>query len=145
MMDALLLLNVASTLFMVGLIWFVQIVHYPLFDNVAKASFADYELRHSRLTSRVVIPPMLIELGTTIWLVVEAPPAVPAAAAWFGMLLLAIVWTSTFALQVPQHKALLAGFTRRTHTMLVATNWIRTIASSLRGIVVMWMLNRCLA
>ena len=37
MMDALLLLNVASTLFMVGLIWFVQIVHYPLFDNVAKA------------------------------------------------------------------------------------------------------------
>lgn len=31
-----LLANVVSTLFMVGLIWMVQIVHYPLFDDVGQ-------------------------------------------------------------------------------------------------------------
>lgn len=30
----LLLLNLASALFMTGLIWFVQVVHYPLFERI---------------------------------------------------------------------------------------------------------------
>lgn len=37
-------------LFIKGLIWFVQIVHYPLFDRVKKADFAGYEQQHVRKT-----------------------------------------------------------------------------------------------
>ena len=37
-----LLANVASTLILVGLIWFVQVVHYPQFERVGSAAFADY-------------------------------------------------------------------------------------------------------
>ena len=32
----LLLLHAAATLFMTGLIWFVQVVHYPLFARVGE-------------------------------------------------------------------------------------------------------------
>ena len=33
------LLQLASTLAMVGLIWFVQVVHYPLFEKVGAGGF----------------------------------------------------------------------------------------------------------
>ena len=57
-----LLVNVVMTCFMTGLIWFVQIVHYPLFNRVAKSSFNDYHKMHVMFTGRVVIFPMLLEL-----------------------------------------------------------------------------------
>ena len=34
-----LIIHAAATWFMVGLIWFVQIVHYPMFANVGRDSF----------------------------------------------------------------------------------------------------------
>ena len=43
--------NVGSTLFMTGLIWFVQIVHYPLMGMVPKSEFQKYALAHQRRTT----------------------------------------------------------------------------------------------
>jgi hypothetical protein len=56
-----LLANLAATLFMVGVIWFVQVVHYPLFSRVGSEKFSLYPKAHSRLTTYVVGPPMLVE------------------------------------------------------------------------------------
>ncbi|MDP9439422.1 MAG: hypothetical protein M3P49_11875, partial [Actinomycetota bacterium] len=70
-MQLVLLVHVGATLFMVGLIWFVQIVHYPLFASVGRGGFAEYSRAHSRLTGLVVGPPMLIEAGTAVALVVR--------------------------------------------------------------------------
>jgi hypothetical protein len=47
-----LLLNAGTTIFMTGLVWFVQIVHYPLFKDVGQDKFKHYEAQHSNLTSR---------------------------------------------------------------------------------------------
>jgi hypothetical protein len=45
MVKLVLLANLAATFFMVGLIWFVQIVHYPLFGQVGRDRVrAGYEL-----------------------------------------------------------------------------------------------------
>ena len=46
---------------MVGIVWFVQMVHLPLFAKVHWEGFALYSETHSRLASYVVGPPMLIE------------------------------------------------------------------------------------
>ena len=53
--------HITATLYMTGLIWFVQIVHYPLFSRVGNAEFPAYEQRHTVLTTWVVGPPMLVE------------------------------------------------------------------------------------
>ena len=45
-----LLLNFASTWAMVGLIWLIQIVHYPLFSRVGADQFKLYEQEHQRLS-----------------------------------------------------------------------------------------------
>ncbi len=52
-----------ATCAMAGLIWFVQIVHYPLFGAVPPAAFARYENLNTQLTNRVVAPTMGIELS----------------------------------------------------------------------------------
>jgi hypothetical protein len=133
------LLNLAATLYMVGVIWFVQIVHYPLFGRVGEASFRAYASEHSRLTTYVVGPPMLAEAGTALLLVPLRPPGVPLWAALLGLALVGVIWTSTALLQVPRHSAFASGFDRSAWRGLVATNWVRTAAWSARGVLVLWM------
>jgi hypothetical protein len=55
-----LLAHLAVTLFMVGMIWFVKVVHYPLFAKVGPEGFTLYSKAHSHLTGYAVGPPMLI-------------------------------------------------------------------------------------
>lgn len=138
-MEYLLLAHLAATIFMVGLIWFVQIVHYPLFARVGEEGFQPYSEAHSRLTSYVVGPPMLLEAGTTLLLVFLRPDGVPLYLAVAGLALVVTIWLSTALLQVPRHTALGSGFDRSQWRVLVGTNWIRTAAWSARGLVVLWM------
>ncbi|NIP85737.1 MAG: hypothetical protein GTO03_09310, partial [Planctomycetales bacterium] len=69
----LLLIQLATTLMMAGLIWFVQIVHYPLFAAVGEGEFPAFERKHQRLTTCVVAPLMLAELATAAGLVYWRP------------------------------------------------------------------------
>ena len=140
----LLLIHAAATWFMTGLVWFVQVVHYPLFAGVGAAEFARYAQSHSQRTTWVVMPVMLIELAATVALLLTPPAAraaVPVWMTWAGAGLLAIVWLSTFLLQVPRHEELAAGFQVAAHSRLVATNWIRTAAWTGRGILSLLMLK----
>ncbi|MEM6853128.1 MAG: hypothetical protein AAF593_01840 [Planctomycetota bacterium] len=146
MLNTFLLANVAATLYMVGLIWMVQIVHYPLFDGVGVAEFAAYEARHTRGMTGIVLPPMLVELVTAIGLVVllsqgtSQPAVLPVWMAWTGLGLVLFLWAVTFVVSVPQHAKLAEGFDPRAYRLLVDTNWLRTAAWTLRGGLVVWML-----
>jgi hypothetical protein len=139
-----LLAHLAATLFMVGVIWFVQVVHYPLFSRVGPEKFSLYSEAHSRLTTYVVGPPMLVEAATALLLVFWRPDGVSLAAALIGLSLLAVVWLSTALLQVPRHTALGSGFDRRAWSGLVLSNWVRTVAWSARGVLVLWMATRAI-
>ncbi|MDA0659374.1 MAG: hypothetical protein O2931_13845 [Planctomycetota bacterium] len=133
------LAHVASSLYMVGLIWFVQVVHYPLFDSVGNREFPSYEQRHTALTTWVVAPPMLIEGTTAVLLVLFRPSSVPEWSAWLGLALLGVSWLSTAFIQVPCHELLSKVFESNVHQRLVLTNWLRTAAWSLHGALVLWM------
>ncbi len=127
--------HLAATIFLTGLIWVIQVVHYPLLGHGAGDGFVELHRRHTRRISLVVVPPMLVELATAIWLVARPPSAVPTALPWIGLSLLGVVWLSTFALQVPEHNKLKTGFDQGAHQRLVRSNWIRTAAWSLRAAV----------
>jgi hypothetical protein len=120
---------------MVGLIWFVQVVHYPLFGRVGDAAFVAYEREHTNLTGYVVIPFMLLELASALYLLADRPAWMPLTAAWASLVLVGVAWLSTFALSVPQHEVLMGGFDARAHGLLVATNWFRTGAWTARGVL----------
>lgn len=135
----LLLTNLASTLFMTGVIWFVQVVHYPLFASTDGAEFRAYEQRHTALTTWVVAPPMLIESASAVLLFWFRPTGATTWQLSLGLALTAAIWLSTAIVQVPCHEALSRGFDSVLHQRLVRTNWVRTAAWSLRGLLVLWM------
>ncbi|MEM6459709.1 MAG: hypothetical protein AAF710_10005 [Planctomycetota bacterium] len=130
---AILLVHAAATWFMAGLIWFVQVVHYPLFAAVGGSGYVDYQAGHMRRTTFVVLPAMFIELGTAVALVFFDDPPWPAAWGLLGLLLVAAVWAVTFAVSVPAHRRLERGFDPAAHRRLVVTNWIRTALWSARA------------
>ena len=145
MSRTLLLVQIASTLVLVGLIWTIQLVHYPLFDRVDAERFEDFHRQHSQRISWLVVPLMLAEAATAALLLVWRPAAVPAPSAWLGAVLLAVVWLSTALLQVPQHGVLGDGFDAGAHRLLVTSNWLRTAAWSARGALVTWWTARLVA
>ncbi len=140
----LLLAQVAATWALVGVIWFVQLAHYPLFARVSRQGSAAYHCENQRRTTWVVGPLMLIEAGTALALFGSRPTAVPLGAVWFGLILLVAVWLSTAFLQVPAHGKLAEGFDAAAVRRLVAGNWLRTLLWTSRGALVGWMMLRAL-
>jgi len=122
---ALLLVHLAATWYMVGLIWFVQMVHYPLLAWVGESASVAYQREHMRRTTWVVLPPMVVEAFSALILVLNGP--------------LGVTWGSTFLIQVPCHEKLAQGFQREMHAKLVRTNWIRTLGWSVRGLLALGM------
>jgi hypothetical protein len=132
--------QLAATWTMVGVIWFVQVVHYPLFALVGPEGFADYERAHRWRTSFVVGPPMAVEAVTAIILVLDPPAGLDRTLALVGLGLLVVVHASTVGLQVPAHERLAGGFDPDVARRLVRSNWVRTIGWSARGVLCVAML-----
>ncbi|MDG1873255.1 MAG: hypothetical protein P8J27_05050 [Mariniblastus sp.] len=139
-----LLANVASTLFLVGLIWMVQIVHYPLFDDVGDTNYTRYQKRHQNNITYIVGPVMLIEIATAILLAFYPIDGLSRSVIYLGIGLVVLIWLSTAFIQVPCHEKLVKGFDPDAYKRLVQSNWIRTVAWTARGVIVTWMLVRLL-
>ena len=139
LVDLLFWIHVGATLYMVGLIWFVQVVHYPLFAYIGSAEFQAYEKRHTGWITWIVGPPMLIEGITACGLTWYGPPELITWSWWINLALLAVLWLSTALVQMPCHRRLSRGFDSVVHRRLVSTNWLRTSAWSARGFLLLWM------
>ena len=143
-MSLLLLSCLFSTFAMTGLIWLIQMVSYPLLARVGPDRFADYEQAHCRRISFVVLPLMLTELVTSLALAIRVPVELSADEAQQGLrvaaVLAVLIWVSTFALQVPAHHRLEAGFDQKTWQFLVRSNWIRTMLWTARSAILIWLL-----
>lgn len=127
---------------MTGLVWFVQVVHYPLFAYV-EGDFVRYEQLHTVRTGWVVAPVMLAELGSSILLVLN-PRFMTRTEASIGLALVIALWVSTWALQVPQHTTLSQGYDAAAQRFLVSSNWLRTLLWSVRSGLLLYWLGRAL-
>jgi Na+/H+ antiporter NhaC len=139
-MSRLLLFNSACSLYMTGIIWFVQVVHYPLFERVGTPNFAIYANEHANRTTLIVAPAMLLELATSILLLIQRPPGVPAVMLWVLAAMNIGVFASTFFVQVPLHNELQKGFHAEAIRTLAASNWVRTLLWTLRSTGLCWAL-----
>ena len=143
-MKLLFLANLLATIFMTGVIWIVQVVHYPLFAKVGDELFRSYHVDHNVLITYIVLPAMLIEAGTAAFFILERPSTVTPLEAWIGLILVGVAWGTTFFFSVPQHNILASGFDPQAHRTLVSTNWIRTLAWSARSILIGWQVYKLL-
>lgn len=136
------LAHLAATLFMVGLIWFVQMVHYPLFSATGSTEFVGYHAEHMRWAPRVVIGPMLAEMGTGLVLLWRQPTGMRRTPFCLGFVLLLVIWLSTAFWQWPQHAVLEKGLENEAYRFLVLSNWMRTVCWSLRACLLLYLLGK---
>jgi hypothetical protein len=130
MTDSILLCHAAATWFMVGVITFVQVVHYPMFGQYDRDRFPTIMAEHQRRTTRVVIGPMIIELATGLWLLIDTTVIIAVAVG-----LLVPIWMLTIFVLVPLHESLAnKGFTATNHAALIKWNRLRMIIWWLRAV-----------
>lgn len=114
---------------MAGIAWFVQVVHYPLFEKVGRESFKEYLKGHSKLATFLIAPLMTIEAYTGGILLYQNPKN-----SYFiiGFFIIVLIWASTFLIQVPKHNILEKGFDQLAYKELVLSNYIRTLLWTVR-------------
>jgi hypothetical protein len=137
----LLLASTASSLFMMGLIWVIQRVHYPLFRLADPARFPEFHAAHSFHITTIVGPVMGLELLSS-WAFVALASVEERAWAMAGALLVIVAWGVTALCSVPAHAKLSAGFDDTAHATLVTTNWLRTVAWSAHAAINVYLVHR---
>ena len=132
-MDFLFFLNVISAFLLTGIIWTIQIVHYPSFHYIDKLSFKNFHNFHERRISIIVMPLMIIELITSIALYIHNMWSIVFT---LNLLVVVLIWCSTFFVQVPIHSILSQKKDKDLIEKLVNTNWIRTFLWSMRMLLI---------
>jgi hypothetical protein len=118
---------------MVGLIWTVHQVHYPLFANVGPAEYVDFQAEHVSRIGVVLAGPWFVEGVATLGLLLlvrrprEMVTVLVGVAAAAGVLLI-----SGFA-SAPAHSELADGFDAAVHDRLMAWNLVRALLWTLKG------------
>ena len=126
----LVLLNFALAAYLTGLIWTVQVVHYPSFALVGADKFVAFHRAHTTRMGWVVLAPMVAELGLAAWLAWQGR-ALGGNVLW-SLALVVFVWAVTFFISVPFHNRLAQGYDYIAIDGLVRTNWLRTLAWTAR-------------
>lgn len=125
--------NLAVSWGLLVLIWLVQLIVYPSFRRISPEKFPSFHKWYVIRISSVVLPLMILELGfVTWWILSDKHSIAPALSTIFVF----IVWLSTFVLQVPIHNQLKTGKENLLIRRLVSTNWIRTVAWTLKAATV---------
>jgi hypothetical protein len=129
-MDQVLKLSFLATSAMFGVIWIVQLVHYPMFAGLDRQSFSEWHTFHSNRITFVVAPLMVAELVLSIIVVWMRPNSESLVLCGLTV----GVWAATFLWSVPLHNALSAGGGDQAELIrqLVSTNWIRTSLYTLK-------------
>ena len=133
-------LHFSLTLYMTGVIWLIQVIHYPLFNLVGENTFKNYHKGHIQKTSSVIAIPMVLELLTALYLLVRHNDYRNNTIFLISTALLILIWVITFLISVPKHNILSSGHNEQAITALVKTNWIRTVAWTVRAIILFILL-----
>jgi hypothetical protein len=136
-MENIFTIHLICSFFLCGLIWTIQMVHYPSFKYVSDFSFQEFSTFHQKNITLIVGPFMLIELLTGLGLLLKYQNAVSIINI-AGILLVFLV---TVFVSMPLHKVLSQRKSYPAIDKLVSTNWIRTVVWSLRSLLLLYIVS----
>ena len=129
-----LILHLIATSVMVGVIWVIQLVHYPSFHFVELKQYTTFQRFHMARISYVVIPAMLTELFTLILIVISMDQIDTLVLA--SAVLLIFIWLMTAVFFSGVHQKLTLGYDQTVVDKLVKLNWGRTLLWTLRLLLI---------
>jgi len=131
LMSHILLIECLISSILVGLIWTIQLIHYPSFYYIRAHDFQRFESFHCSRISFIVVPLMLTEVVMALYNILFHFSLLRLSV----LLLIAFIWCITFFVSVPCHDKLATGYDEYTVGRLISTNWYRTVAWSLKFII----------
>ncbi len=138
------IIHVCATWFLVGLIWIIQVVHYPSFDAIGRDGYETFQRKHMTAMGAVVGPPWLVEGLAVLAVFFFAPTYSALVLATIGGVLEAVIIGVTVMRSMPAHAQLAEGYNDAAHHQLVRTNWYRTAAWTARGAIAVALLATAL-
>jgi hypothetical protein len=139
---SLLLLWAVVIFYVLGGIWFAQIVVYPLFGKVGRAEYIAY---HRFYSSRILLPvivPGFASFLLPVALVFLRPDTVPLALALANAACGMVGLFVTVALEIPRHARLEKGGKQEVVIReLVRYNWPRTLSITGSALLTLLMLD----
>ena len=127
------LTHLVFTSTMVGIIWVIQLVHYPSFYFIRKDIFVSFQKFHTDKITIIVAPVMLIELITGILLIYMEKNIDIALS--ISLFILIAIWVLTAIYFYKAHQKLMRGYNEEIINQLIKLNWIRTILWTFRLIL----------
>ena len=124
-----------STSLMVGIIWVIQLLHYPAFHFIKEIDYVEFQHFHMQRISFIVVPVMIIELLSGFMLVYYFRSNLFILC----LTILLVIWLITFAFFTKLHQSLLGGYDKIIVDKLVQINWSRTVLWSLRLIILIYI------
>ena len=137
------IVHLVATWFMVGLIWTIHVVHYPLFAYVGPDEYVAFQAKHVRRIGMVLLVPWAVEGICILALLVMAMRSKSRALllpALLGAAAMGVVLIMSGFFSAPAHGELADGFDADVHADLMRADLIRTIAWTMRGGISIWML-----
>ena len=129
-----LILHLIATTVMVGVIWVIQLVHYPSFHFIELKQYTTFQRFHMSRISYVVIPAMVTELFTLILILISVDHIDTLVAA--SAILLIFIWLMTALFFSGVHQKLTLGYDQTIVDKLVKLNWGRTLLWTLRLLLI---------
>ena len=129
-----LILHLIATSVMVGVIWIIQLVHYPSFHFIELKQYTTFQRFHMSRISYVVIPAMLTELFTLILIIISMDQIDTLVLA--SAILLIFIWLMTAVFFSGVHQKLTLGYDQTVVDKLVKLNWGRTLLWTLRLLLI---------
>ncbi len=136
--DTIAMIHLAATGFMVGLIWTIHVVHYPLFSLVNEPYRPFQEAHMSRIT-KLLVAPWGIETLSAAALVMTASTGTDRSLALVGLALLVAVVIVTGLGAAPIHGKLVDAYDETLHRRLMRVDLVRALVWSARLIPAGWL------
>ena len=129
-----LVIHLIATSIMVGVIWVIQLVHYPSFHFIELKQYTTFQRFHMSRISYVVIPAMVTELFTLILIIISMDQIDTLVLA--SAILLIFIWLMTAVFFSGVHQKLTLGYDQTVVDKLVKLNWGRTLLWTLRLLLI---------
>lgn len=134
----LLLIHAFATWALFGIIWFVHVVYHPLYQRMGQ-SFSVHERHDLQQMGKLLAPIFFFEWISAILLDIYADSYAFHFFAKVNLILLGTVWVISLVIKLRHKNPKDLLFFTRMHRMLLSSHWIRTVAWSLRGVIVLCM------
>ena len=134
-MNNIFLIQIITNSILIGILIITQIISYPSLSSIDNSYFEKYHKNYVNKISYVVIPFMLIELFSLLFLTYHISDLFMIK----SLLILMTIWLFTFICIIPLHNSLSNKRSVDIINSLINYNWFRTILWTIKLVIILFV------